>query len=136
MFVRGILRLRDGDLEALAGIQQNGDRPFIDQLHAHHCLEAAGFAAQTRCLNSCDKIFIQPPGVLRRRGRVERRALAAADVPIQSELRDRKHAAANVLYATIHLAVLVFEDAEARNLFRQIVCVVLGIFDKPNEFLA
>jgi len=66
---------------------------------------------------------------LLRRGRgVERRALAAADISIQGELRNHEHAAAHVLRAAVHLAVLVFEEAEARNLLGQISCVGLGVF--------
>ena len=45
-------------LERFAGIQQDRYRAFIHQFHAHHFLEAAGFAARAGGADLLDKEFV------------------------------------------------------------------------------
>src|SRR5271166_5224836 len=85
--------------ECFAGIQQNRYGPIVDELDLHHFLEAAGFAAQAGCSDALDKKLIQAPSMFRRSRSIERRALAAARVSVQGELRNRENTAADVLHA-------------------------------------
>src|SRR6202167_1872719 len=96
-------------LKCLARIEEYGHRAFIHQFHLHHFLEATGFAGQVCGSDALDKELIEPPSVFGRSGGIERWAPAAAHVSVQSELRNREHAASHVLHAAVHFSLLVFE---------------------------
>jgi len=60
-------------------------------------------------------------------GGVEGGALAASYVAVEGELGDGEDAAADILQAEVHFAVLIFEDAEARDFFCEVGGVGLGV---------
>ena len=61
-------------------------------------------------------MLLQPIGCLRRRRVRKRRPIAFAAVPIQSKLRNQQNFAATVADGAVHLALVVFEDAEIPDL--------------------
>lgn len=119
--------------ECFRGIQQDSDWPFVHEFDLHHFLEAAGFAAKARSLNLLHEEFVEAPCVVWGCSGVERWTLASPRVAEQSELRDCKDTASHVLHAAIHLAVVVFEDAESGDLLGQVRCVRVGILMRDSE---
>src|SRR6202041_1093084 len=78
--------------------------------------------------DSLDKKLIEPASVFGRSGGSEPWALAAAHISVQSELRNREHAASHVLHAAVHFSLLVFKDAKTGDFFGEISSIALGVF--------
>ena len=116
-------------------IQQNRDRPLIRQFYFHHFLKTPGFADESCGTNFGYEELIELTRFFCRRSGVERRAIAVAHVGIESKLRNRQHASANIQQAAIHLSVVVFENTQAGNLSRQVTGISLGIVSSnpPDE---
>src|SRR5262245_20860525 len=73
-------------LEGLVGVEEDRDRAFIRQLHRHHSLKDAGGHGDTEFAQGFTEYFVKSLGQLRRGGRDEARAPAAACVAVQREL--------------------------------------------------
>jgi hypothetical protein len=91
--------LRQTALEPLRGIQKNRYRALVRQFYFHRFLETAGFAGQADSANLLDEELVELAGFLGRRGGGEGWALASSYVAVECKLRDRQHAAADILHA-------------------------------------
>src|SRR5271157_2456867 len=100
----------------LFGIEENRHWSLVDQLDLHCFLKASGLTAQPEGANALHEMSIQRVGEFRPCRGVERRPLALSRIPIQSELRDGQHRAADLRDAAIHLAFMIFKDAQAGDL--------------------
>src|ERR1700752_4321174 len=100
-----------------AAVEDEGDRTVVDELHLHTRAEDAGLDREVRGLaQGLDELLEQ---ALRRRriGRlIEPGTSPLAGIPQQRELRDRQKPAAKFGERAVHLAGLVAEDAERRDL--------------------
>jgi len=86
-------------LERLRRIQKDRHWALVHQFHLHHFLEAAGFAVQAGGANLFYEEFVELARLFGRRGGIEGWALASSHVAVERELRDRQHAAADVMHA-------------------------------------
>ena len=75
----------------------------------------------TQSSQAFDHVFIKFAGLLRRRGRVERRALAPTHITVKRELRDQQHAAVYFCYREVHLAGGILKNTQSRDLVGKIV---------------
>src|SRR5215467_3911872 len=93
--------------ELTFAVDQNGHRAVVDQLDVHHGLEfACGNGELSRTQFSHDA-FVELTGPIGRRRCVERGPPAFSNVAVESELRDDKHAAADVEYRSVHIATAI-----------------------------
>src|SRR5262249_41503782 len=114
-------------LELFLRIEQDGNRSIIHERDFHHGLKLTGLAAQSSLAHLPDHILIEAPRLFRTRRLVKRRTPAPAHISMKGELRDHQDRAGNFGDAAVHLALLIFEDAQANDLVDQIVGVALLI---------
>src|SRR2546422_2279108 len=111
-----------------ATVEDEGDRTVVDELHFHARAEDAGLDREVRGFaQSLDELLEQ---ALRRRriGRlIESRTPSLAGIPQQRELGDREEPAAQLGEGPVHLAGLVAEDPQRRDLLDEISHIRLGV---------
>jgi hypothetical protein len=90
-------------------------------------LKAAGGDVQAGRAQPFGKISIEPISFPRGRGVREGRPIAFAAVAVQSKLRNHQDFTAEIAYRAVHLALLVFKDAEIPYLVGERVRVLLVI---------
>ena len=108
-------------LKGFLRIQHNCHRPVVHQLDLHHLLKATGLAAQPGSAQLINKVFIEQASLLGTGCGIEGRALAAAHVTEQSELRDDKHRPAHFTHSAVHVPGFVVEDAQPGNLLSEVI---------------
>jgi hypothetical protein len=113
--------------EQFLRIEEDGDRAIVEEFDLHVLLEASGFAGKSGGADLTDEIFVEWAGNVRRSRRIKRRALAAADVPEDSELRYGEDAAADIGDAEVHLSVVIIENTEAGDFFGEVGSVGIRI---------
>jgi hypothetical protein len=96
-------------------------------------LKAAVGDLQSRAAQPFGKISIEPVRPQRRRRVRERRPVPFAAVAVQSKLRNHQGFAARVAYRKVHLALVVFKDAEIFDLVGERFGVLLVIFFTDAE---
>src|ERR1700758_5331169 len=106
--------------KSLFRIQQNGHRPIVHQFHFHHLLKATRFTTEAGRAHAADESFVERARHLGARGVVEGRPLPLADISKQRELRHRQDRSADLRHRPVHLARIIFEDAEPYELVGQI----------------
>lgn len=87
----------------------------VNQRYFHVRPEPAGGDLQARFAQPFGEMLIEPLGCRRRRGLREGRPIAFAAIAIQSELGNDQDFAAVVDDRAVHLALVVFKDAETLN---------------------
>src|SRR5215467_10076967 len=79
--------------ECLFGIEEDGDRAFIDELHGHHSLKDSGGDGDTEAAKRFAEFCVKLLREFRRRCGNEAGATLAARVAIKRELRDDERSA-------------------------------------------
>src|SRR6266478_6250543 len=105
-------------LEGFVGIEEDCDWAFIDQLHGHHRLENAGGDVHAKLAKRFAKFFVQSFRQFRRRRRNEAGPPLPARIAVERKLRNHQRAALHFQQRTVHLTLLVFEDAQVRAFSR------------------
>src|SRR5882762_4984876 len=83
-------------LECFVGVEEDRNRPFIDQLHGHHCLKNSWRHSHTEFAKRRAKFIIQGFGLLGRSGRNKARPPLPARVAVKRELGHHQRAAFDV----------------------------------------
>ena len=120
------LELNPG-LEDAFGIEQDRDRPRVNERHMHCLLKAPGDDGHSQFSRFGDHALEEWPCDLRRRGLTERRSAARAGIGPERKLRDEPQRAAAVCEGKIHLALIVLEYPEANDLSGQVRGIPLGV---------
>ncbi len=113
--------------------QHECHRPVIHQRDSHMRLEPPGCDFQSRRAQPVGKMLIKPIGCIRRSRVCKRRAITLATVAVQSKLRNHQDFAAAVADGAVHLALVVFEDAEIFDLIGKCIGVSLVILFADTE---
>src|ERR1700751_3450786 len=79
--------LREG-LKRFVGIEEDGDRAFIDQLHRHHSLKQSRGYGDAYLLQSLTEGLVKGPSPVGRCSGDKAGPAAAARIAIEGELRD------------------------------------------------
>lgn len=85
-------------LESSSRIEQDRNRPFIDQFHLHLPLEPAREAGEASRLDPLNKVLIEFTSTFGRSRGVKRRPLSPAHIPVQRELGDHEHSTPYLAY--------------------------------------
>ena len=113
--------------EEFLRIEKDGDGAVVDEFDLHVLLEASGFASKSGGADLGDEVFVERAGDGRRSSGIKRRALAAANVPEERELRNGENAAADIADRKVHFSGFVFENTKASDFFGEVVGVGFGI---------
>ena len=118
---------------AFVGVDPKRYRAVVDERNGHIGAEDAGFGRDAERTEFGDEEFVK--AVRRfRRGRVdEAGAVSFNAVAEEGELADDERGAADLREVEVHSALGVLEDAERRDLFRQIADVLFVVADADAE---
>src|SRR5882672_843317 len=105
-------------LERFAGVEEDRDRAFINQLHGHHCLKNSGRHSHAEFAKRRTKFIIQGFGLLGRSGGNKARPPLPARVAVERKLGHDHRTAFHVQQRPAHLSRMVLENAQVRALFR------------------
>jgi len=116
----------------LFGVEENGYRAVVHQLHFHVRLKNASFYRNSSRTKASDKFFIQPVGVFWRSGLKVRRPAATARVAIKRELGNDQRGTPDVHEGAVHFALTagssVGKNTQVGDFFREIMggfhCIV------------
>src|SRR5207302_10895516 len=98
-------------LKLLVRIEQYGNWAFIDQLHGHHRLKNSCSDLNAKVAQRLIEFFVQCRRLLRRRRRNKPWPPLPARITVQRELRDHQRRTLYVEQRTIHLSLLILENA-------------------------
>src|SRR6266581_2157949 len=101
----------------LVGVEEDGDRAFIDKLDGHHSLKYPGRYGDSKLAKPFGEFFIERFRLVRWSGGDEARPALPSRVAVERELRDNQRAAVRVEQRSVHLSLLVFEDSQIGNFF-------------------
>src|SRR5271156_240858 len=113
--------------ECLCRIEQDCNRPVVQQFHLHHLLELAGLTGQTGRPDAAYEILIELESLLSRSRGIERRAFATADVAVEGELGHYQHFSTNLSGGQVHFSMVIFEHTQTSNFIGQVIRVGCGI---------
>ena len=109
-------------------VQKDCDGSVVDKIYLHIGSKSPCFDVQSvRFPQSLVQVFVERSCGLGTCCANERRSVSFAAIGIERELGDTKYLAADVMERKVHLARLVFEDAELCNFFRQEIRFGLGV---------
>lgn len=127
----------------LATVQQQSDWSIVDQTHIHVRLKSAGFNLKPLPSNFGHEGFIKTLCLRWPSGLDKAWSSTFATIAKQCELTDNQHSTIDVVQCKIHLSIVVLEDSQAGNLFRESDGVGIGIvrpdakqYQKPSIDLA
>ena len=109
-------------------VQKDCDGSVVDKIDLHIGSKSPCFDVESvRIAERFIQVFVERFGGLGTCCADERRPVSFAAIGVERELGDTKYLAADVMERKVHLARLVFEDAELCNFFRQEVSFGLGV---------
>jgi hypothetical protein len=115
------------------GIEQDGNRTVVYQADLHRSLEDPGFHWYLRSPRNFDKVVVQIAGLAGRRCLVETGSAAFSAIAIECELGYDQQRTGRFPNVAIHLAGIIREDAQAKNLIQKIVRVGLAIWSRNTK---
>src|SRR5262249_29225551 len=105
--------------ECFFGIEEDGDRTFIDELHGHHSLKDSGRDEDAEAAKSFAIFFVKLLGQLRWGRGDEAGPPLAARVAVQRELRDDERGAFDLKKREVHFMLRVFKEAKVSGFFSE-----------------
>jgi hypothetical protein len=116
-------------------LQDNGDGTIVRERNVHHRSERTGlYGPDARCAQLLAEVIKEHFCFFGWSGGDEAGALAFAGIGEEGELRDGEYFAPGFLDPEVHLALIVGEDAQTRNLLSEPVGLGLPVtLRNPDE---
>jgi hypothetical protein len=115
-----------------AAIQDDRDRSIVDQFDFHVGAEFACLNPNTTAARSREKILVEPPRVVGRRGSGEGRA-ALSSIRVERELRDHQQLADDRIECQIHFTLGIREHPHPDYPIDQKVSISLGVIAADSK---
>ena len=100
-----------GVLKDSFGVEQQGDRPVVNELHLHQGLKLSRLDGDSPGPYRFHESFVEPAGHIRPSRPVVARAAALAAIAVKRELGDSQEAALDFRNGAVHAALQVVVDA-------------------------
>src|SRR5260221_14689746 len=100
-------------------VEEDCDRPFIDEFHGHHSLKDTGCDDDAKAAERFAELVVESLRQLRRGGRDETRTALAARVTIERKLGNDEGGTFHVQKRKVHFLLRIFEDAQVGDFFRK-----------------
>lgn len=134
--LRRIARQSVGLAPYRSGFDHKGHRTVVHEPDIHVRLEHTGGYGNARCARTIDKVVIEFPCFLRWSRTIKRRPPALTAIAEKRELRYHKQRSAYVEQAEVHLAGIIWKDAELDHFVQHgigILCRIASLNAKKEE---